>query len=205
MDIRMLRLVLPGVLLVALVVAVGTRIANPLGAYVAALCVYWLWLAGILMFFANRTQLAPLMRWGQTDRSVLVLLAVPVLICLGLGVTRWIEVGVPAWALLPVLLAALVNGSLEETFWRGAVLPRPDWRNAVLAWVAFVGWHLALMPAAHVMTWPDKGAFLAGAAIFGAVWTLARLRTGGLFAGIAGHVGVNIGAHMAGVAGALAG
>lgn len=81
-----------------------------------------------------------------------------------------------------VLLAAVVNASGEELFWRGLVQTR--WSHGLgtaggglLAWATFV---VANLPSANL-------AIVAGAVVGGAVWTALAWWTHGVLASLACH------------------
>lgn len=96
------------------------------------------------------------------------------------------------WALLLGLSA--LNGTLEETYWRGAFAVRfPDaTRAVVIPTIAFTSWHLALASIPGVVV--DGGApmLLGGAALMGSVWAVASFRVGSIRWAVAGHVAANV-------------
>jgi membrane protease YdiL (CAAX protease family) len=96
-----------------------------------------------------------------------------------------------AAVLIPVALAALVNGTAEEVFWRGA-LPGPDNRRAVAALALFVLFHFAPLAAAGVVLSGGWIALVGGALGLGTILALLRGRTGTAGAGALAHVAFNL-------------
>jgi membrane protease YdiL (CAAX protease family) len=89
-------------------------------------------------------------------------------------------------------LAALINATTEEYFWRGALLPRPDRPAAALAVVLFGFWHLTFVSAQGVAQAGGAVGFLIAATVLGTIWMESRLKTGTLGFGILTHAGVNL-------------
>ena len=88
---------------------------------------------------------------------------------------------VPVWAALTMSLLLAVPG--EELFWRGLAQPRlqasmPVLSGPALAWLAYVGTNVA----------SQSLAFVAAAAIGGAVWAALAVWTKGVLASLICHV-----------------
>lgn len=179
-------LVLTGPL--ALLFRALTQWLPPVPGFGLGLAVYWLLLA-VALWRHRGWSLRPA-RPGLPAIHGLVLLA-------GLAAPS----GLPALVrlsphvLAAVLLAAALNGALEEAFWRGALLPRlRSWRNSLAPGLIFVLWHLA--PLAGAVAFRPAGMaalqLLGGAALLAVPATLARLRGGTAGAGAIGHALVNV-------------
>lgn len=193
MDRRLAIAVIIGTPVLAVVMFALTRIIGPLAGYMMAMVLYWLALWVALFFFINRTALAPLWRVGTVDLLSLGLVAVPAALIGVTGLITFFTGNAPLWTLALVVVFAVINGTLEEVFWRGAILPRPS-RWATLGAVGLFGtYHLAYLAAAGIGLTGGALLFLIAAAAIGGLWMIARLRTGGLFLPILGHIGVNLG------------
>lgn len=95
-------------------------------------------------------------------------------------------------ALLVVAAVALVNGSVEEVFWRGLVLARPDEspRRIVASQVLFTVFHFAFL-FLPVSYHGGAAALVGGAAFMGALWLAVTRYGGSLLFVIAAHVLTN--------------
>ena len=122
-----------------------TRLMTPLLGYVVGLAVYWFLV------------LMPLLIWRgglRTDRLRLVwparwMIVVNAVLILGVAVAAVIELRanmLPLWVFAAVAIIALLNGTLEELFWRGTLL-HDDATVPMqsLQLVFFTGWHIALL------------------------------------------------------------
>jgi len=91
-----------------------------------------------------------------------------------------------------VALAALINGTLEEAFWRGALIPRPGPSAQAVATGLFILWHLAPALAMARLDAPGGGVgTILGAAVIAPFLMAARLSSGTAGAGAIAHVLVN--------------
>ncbi|MEJ8561489.1 CPBP family glutamic-type intramembrane protease [Yoonia sp. GPGPB17] len=116
--------------------------------------------------------------------------------CLGVAITALFALlahPIPLWVGGVIALGALMNGTLEEVFWRGTVLlddATPAQQIGQLG--LFTGWHVALLFATGVVVTGGAAGVLGGAAIGGALWTLARVQTGSIGFGAICHVALNL-------------
>ncbi len=194
MDRRLSLLALVTIPLLAGVFHTLTRALPPMTGYALGLCLYWALLAAALAWRCDGATLRGwlVVRWPGSWVGALCVLAPTALLVVGALALR--EVPLAAGVLALVVLGAVLNGTLEELFWRGAILPRPTVRAAVAAVVLFTGWHLALVAAQGVTITGGKVVLLAGAAALGALWMAARLNSGTPGIGILSHVALNLGA-----------
>ena len=87
----------------------------------------------------------------------------------------------------------MLNGTLEEVFWRGVVLKDNATQKEQIGQIAlFTSWHIALLFASGIVVTGGALALLAGAAFAGTRWTFGRMQTGSLGFGILCLVGLNI-------------
>lgn len=191
MDRALIRLVLWAMPLLALVFYATTRVTVPLWGFGIGLCVYWAGLALILTYrfgwIILRTWLRPV--WPGWPLAALCLGPV-----LGTGVAAglaWQVTDISLGIVIAICAGAVVNGTLEELFWRRAILPKPGLAANAGAVALFTGWHLCLLAAAGITITGGPLALLGGAAILGTIWMAARLRTGTVGAGVLSHVAVN--------------
>jgi len=169
-----------------------TQVLPPLAGYGLGLCLYWLLIGLLTLRSTTREERATLSRFVRPGRLLSLLSFLPVVALAGVALGTLQTVTLPAIMFLVIALAALTNGTLEEMFWRVAILPRPDREGIVTAWALFVGWHVALIFAQGVHVTGGPLALLAGAGLLGILFMALRLRTGTAGAGIACHVGINL-------------
>lgn len=169
-----------------------TRLLPPLAGYGLAFLLYWSALGLAILRHLAPDERARLTTWRPPGRALAACGLVPVI------VAAWVALGtletsaMPGAMLFVIAILALVNGTLEELFWRGALLPRPDREGALVSLGLFTAWHVAPALAFGMAPTGGPAALILGALALGAVWTLMRLRTGTLGAAIASHVGLNI-------------
>ncbi|EYD76449.1 hypothetical protein Rumeso_01870 [Rubellimicrobium mesophilum DSM 19309] len=184
--------------LAALLLGLGT-ILPPLGAWALGLLAYWAGLGAALRAFSDGDTLAELAVARSPGWLVTLFLALPPIL-LGAATLRLLgREPLPLHVLLAAGLGAIVNATLEELFWRGALLPRATPRAAAGALGLFTLFHLAWLGALGLETGAGPLAPVLAALALGGVWTAARLVTGTVGAGILGHAAVNLFA-FAGVA-----
>lgn len=190
MNRRLALVALVAIPLLWLVFRVTTTTFQPLAGYVLGLCIYWLFLAITVFFATTPADRSRLLTARSAAWPVTALCILPVLV---LGVP-----GMAALHLLPVILlpaiavAALVNGFLEELFWRGALVPAPSPPEAALAVLIFALWHVALLAAQGITLTGGPATLLLGAAFLGSIWMTARLQTGSVGLSALSHAGVNL-------------
>lgn len=194
MNMRLALTVLAAAPVLALAFHLLTLLFPPLVGYGLGLCVYWAFLAWLILRSTTAEQRAALLVARSPGRGILALLVMPVIV-LGLGGMAVLGTAVfPNWLLVLVSLAAIVNGITEEMFWRGALIPEavPDNRSVILALTLFTLWHLALLAARGISFPGGPLVLLAGAGALGAIWMAARLQSGTVGAGVLSHAGVNL-------------
>ena len=89
-------------------------------------------------------------------------------------------------------IGAVLNATLEELYWRGALIPEPTPRSAAVSLAAFTAAHVIWLGALGLETGAAPMATFAAALALGGVWTAARLVTGTLGAGVLSHAGFNL-------------
>jgi len=114
----------------------------------------------------------------------------------GVAALGWQRIAGQAWPVLAASAAlAAVNGLGEELLWRGLFLrcfpPPRRWAGWVLTGVCFPLWHLAFLAVEPAQTPGGNAGFVAGAAAIGVLWGWAALRSGSLWAPVAGHAALN--------------
>jgi membrane protease YdiL (CAAX protease family) len=169
-----------------------TRALPPLLGYGAAFCVYWLLIGLAVLRHVPPDDRARLTTWQPPGRILATCGLVPVVLVAWIALERLEVTAMPAAMLFVIAIVALVNGTLEELFWRGALLPAPDREGAAVSLGLFTLWYLAPACALGITLTGGPAALILGALVLGTVWTAMRRRTGTLGASIASHVGVNI-------------
>ena len=176
-----------------------TRIMPPLLGYLVGLAFYWFVVLLPLLIWRGGLQ-AHRLRLNWPKRNVVVINAV---LILGVAIAAILELHenmVALWVLILVTIAALLNGTMEELFWRGTLLrDDADVSAQALQLVLFTGWHIALLFAHGVEVTGGAFGLFGGAAVGGALWTYTRMQTGTAGFGALSHVGLNLFA-FAGVA-----
>ena len=178
--------------LLAAVFFAATRVLPPFWGYFLALGVYWgcvltpliAWRGGF-----RRGRLA--FRWPS---AWLVAANVVVIGGVAFAATRALqEHALPLWIIAVMGCCAILNGTLEELFWRGTVLTDHATRSEQATQLAlFVGWHVALLFAGGVIVTGGAAGLLGGALIGGLLWTATRMQTGTAGFGAVAHVCLNL-------------
>lgn len=165
---------------------------GPIAGTIAGLALGWL-LMGALSFQTLDAGTRGLLLTHQRPPRLLGLLALaPVVIVAGVALASLGDSSFPPLFLVLVAVMALINGTLEEVFWRGALLPAPDREGVIVGWVLYVAWHLVFIFAQGVEMPGGVAMLLPGAAVMGAIWMALRLKTGTLGPAIASHVAFNL-------------
>ncbi len=147
----------------------------------------WLFgLRGVLGMFRARSPMVgrPIwLGWG--------LLALPLLLGYGYAFPRVLPLATLSVLLLSALIA-VVNGTLEEVFWRGAYV-RAFPESPIGAWiypsVGFGLWHLAPQSVSTGMGNPGGVlAFVGVATLFGLCWGWVAYRSGSILWPVISHV-----------------
>lgn len=194
MDRRLALAALGAIPALALAVHLLTGMFHPLLGYGLALAGYWVFLAVMLLRFTTPAQRSGLLVARSPGRGIGVLLVLPVLGIGLLGMAALNSGMLPTWLILVIALAAILNGVLEELFWRGAILrdPEPDTRSILLSLSLFTVLHLALVPAQGISVTGGPAVMVLGAGALGAIWMAARLATGTVGASVLSHAAVNL-------------
>lgn len=165
---------------------------SPLLGWALGLVAYWGFLGGALWARADPDWLAEWLWARSPGRLVTLLLALP---AIGLGAVTMRALGqdpLPAHLLWAAAIAAVVDATLEELFWRGALIPEPTPRSAALSLGLFTLAHAIWLGASGLRTGAPPGTALAAALALGGVWTASRLLSGTVGAGILSHAGLNL-------------
>jgi|GEM_PF-1498389 len=161
---------------------------RPLSAALIGLGSYWLLLlVGIRRGgWWLRPRLPP---W-----PVALICLAPVLLLFAAAFPYLLRLSPPVLAV--VALAALLNGTLEEAFWRGALVPRlgpGNWAGAAAPVLLFALWHVApAMIAARLDAPGGAAGMILGALALGVLAMAARLGSGSAGFGAMLHALVNL-------------
>lgn len=192
MDWRLALVMLGAIPVFAGLFRLLTGALPPLAGYALALALSWVLIGGLALAVMSRGAVVAALRWRSPGRGILWLCLLAVVVT---GAAAMLALGrapLPAWLVLPVAAAALVNGTVEELFWRGALLPAPDREGVVTAWALFVAWHVAPLVSLGIVLPGGAVGLIGGAAVLGAILMAARLRSGTVGAGVLTHVSVNM-------------
>ncbi|WP_428539543.1 CPBP family intramembrane glutamic endopeptidase [Profundibacter sp.] len=97
--------------------------------------------------------------------------------------------------LLLATLFAIINGTAEELFWRGAFIqhfPQNARYAVIYPLVLFTAWHIALALIKGVHYQGGALALIGGAAIMGLLWSVLAWRTKSIYLSTLSHIGVNM-------------
>ena len=169
-----------------------SALLSPLMGWALGLVAYWVFLGGALLAWADRDWLAEWLRARSPGRLVTLLLALPVV---ALGATTMRRLGLdplPAHLIWAAGLGAILNATLEEMFWRGALIPDPTPRAAAASLGLFTLAHVVWLGARGLETGGPVWAPVAAAFALGGVWTASRLLSGTLGAAVLSHAGFNL-------------
>ncbi|WP_210527989.1 CPBP family glutamic-type intramembrane protease [Rubellimicrobium arenae] len=190
MDARLaLGVLLGGPALYAVLAWLGT-VTPPLVAAGLGLMVYWGGLGAALALRADPHRLRALLPAEPPGRLIAVMLALPVLAWGAVTLRLLGDAPLPPHLLVAAALAALLHATLEELFWRGALIPRPGPRAAALALGLYWAFHLAWTGMRDVETGLSPTLAVFGPLALGGVWTASRLSSGTLGAAIMAHAGL---------------
>lgn len=169
-----------------------TLLLGPLAGWALGLVAYWAVLGGLLLAWADRDWLGEWLTARWPGRLAGLLLVLPVVV-LGAQTLRLLgQDPLPAHLLLAAAMAAVLNATLEELFWRGALIPDPTPRSAALSLALFTLAHAVWLAPIGLETGGPPGLAVAAALSLGGVWTAARLLTGTVGASVLSHAGVNL-------------
>lgn len=192
MDGRLALGALAAIPVLYLLLASLTSAFGPLGGWALGLVAYWAGLGLALGAFADRDRLAELLVARAPGQLVTLFLALPVIL-FGATVLRLLgQEPLPPIILIAAALGAVTNATLEELFWRGALLPRPTAGAAALALGLFALFHLAWLGARGLDTGAGPAAPVLAALALGGVWTASRLLSGTVGAAVLSHAAFNL-------------
>jgi membrane protease YdiL (CAAX protease family) len=190
MNLRLALLALAAIPVLALAFRFLTGAFVPLWGYALGLCLYWAFLATTLALSTTPADRAQMLTARPAGRVITGLCILPVFV---MGMVGMGSLGaLPSILLVGIAVAAIVNGFLEELFWRGALVPDPTPPQAALAVLLFTSWHVALLFAHDITLMGGPFTLLLGAAFLGTIWMAARLHTGSVGLSALSHAGVNL-------------
>ena len=173
------------------------RSAPPLTAFALAMLAYWAYLASVTTLVVIKDpSLAERLRalLGPSKAPVFGALAfVPIL---GAFFVAFLPIvgDLRVTTFLAAAAISVVNGALEEIFWRGVTLAsvegRGEWRRYVVAATLFTIFHFAFLR----LGLDYQGGALAlvgGAGVMGALWTVVAVKTASVRPSIVAHQLVN--------------
>ena len=192
MDRNAARAILIAIPVLALAFYVFTRVLPPFWGYGAALAFYWFGVLLPLIVWRNGFQKT---RFALTTpgKWLTALNLFPILVIAGVAISALSQTPLAVHVLAAVGVAAILNGTLEEVFWRGTLLQDDAGSTEQIGQIVlFTGWHIALLFAAGIVLTGGPLALFGGAALGGALWTLARMQTGAIGFCILCHIGLNL-------------
>ena len=176
-----------------------TSSLGPKGGYVTGFLGYWSYclLTAWLVSGGNWNYFKSL--WGQQHRnkySTWISLAA-FLPAFGVFFVSFLpnvaKLGLSAGALLIVMV--LLNGFIEELYWRGLYLleyPRDARIGFIVSWLLFGAWHISLWFARGIIYKDGFLALVGGSYGLGLIWTWVARSNGNLRAVIPAHILANL-------------
>jgi membrane protease YdiL (CAAX protease family) len=190
MNPRLALLALAAIPVLAFLFNTLTGLMQPLWGYALGLCAYWIFLAVTILRTTTEADRAHLLTARPAGAIITALCIIPVFV---LGFAGMGALGaLPSILLVGIAVVAILNGFLEELFWRGALIPDPSPPHAALAVLLFTLWHVALLFARDINIMGGPATLLLGAAFLGTIWMAARLYTGTVGLSALSHAGVNL-------------
>ncbi|MFN3953429.1 MAG: CPBP family intramembrane glutamic endopeptidase [Pararhodobacter sp.] len=162
--------------------------------YGLAVALYWFAFCLPLGLFFTRGQRKQLVSWRLNgQRWVPWAVAGLALVVLAVTLARP-PAGVTALVVVLALGAGVINGPLEELYWRGGYLAQfgASLPGFALGWVLFVAWHLPLALAVGVEYHGGGFALVGGAAGLGLLWAFITWKTRAIGWAMASHALINM-------------
>jgi len=182
-------------LLIYLFPALTHSLGNPRGVAIA-LVIYW----GVVCFGIGLTIIGPrnlkrLYARPKTANALNLALAIlPVALVFFVAFLP-VTASLSPRILLLATLFAIINGSAEELFWRGAFIrhfPQDASYAIIYPLVLFTTWHIALALIKGAQYQGGAVALIGGAAIMGLLWGILAWRTKSVYLSTLSHIGVNM-------------
>lgn len=167
---------------------------RPIVGYGIGLAIYWgLILLPLTLWKLGPSGLRHILVPGRPGPGLLLVAALPVVALWAAALWTGAFAALPALAIGMVVGGGIVNGTLEEAFWRGALIDRTDQPNQIgAALLLFTGWHVALLAARGISLTGGALGLIGGAFLLGLILMACRLRTGTAGFGALIHAGFNI-------------
>jgi len=165
--------------------------------YVSAMSIYWIILFCLLTLISQFKPIRYIISILslQPTRSLLKWVAfLPVLGVLFIAFLPTIA-RISVFSFLLVLCMAVVNGTIEEVFWRGAYIiefPKNWVVGFGLSTLLFTAWHISLWYLPNIQYHGGFGALVGGAFIMGVLWSYIARKVNAVRFGIYAHILVNI-------------
>lgn len=179
-------------------VQLTTTTLGPKWGYIIGLAGYWVYCLIIAWLVSNGDMSYFKIMWqprkGRSIKWVSLLAFIPVL---GVFFVSFLP-NLPALTLstgVLLVLVVLLNGSIEEIYWRGLYLlefPTDTRIGFILAWLLFGAWHISLWFARGVVYKDGFLALVGGAYMLGLIWTWVARSNGNLRAVVPSHILVNL-------------
>lgn len=176
-----------------------TRLLGPQQGYLVGFGLYWAYALTVALLLARRRKgyLRRLFNRSRLTRQRFlwsILCFIPVF---GVFFVSFLPnaISLNGKLLLLVLSTAIINGIVEETYWRGLYLQEYRDSTRIGLWLAtglFGGWHVSLYLIEGITYHGGFGALVGGAAVMGLLWSYASRRLGDISATSLAHVLVNI-------------
>lgn len=183
------------ILCMMVLVPLFTHLLGLQAGIMIAMLIYWF---GLCLPMAVHFQ-----GWGGIKRSLalttggatwvpITAIAVPAIMAIYLtfDIGPFLSLGLMAL----VLPAALINGTVEEVFWRGTYAKHANgsWAFWAIGLALFTAWHISLLFAVGAVHHGGAVTLLGGAFALGMIWTVMVQRSGHIGWAVISHILVNI-------------
>ena len=187
-------LILP---LMVLVFSISTKLFGAQQGYLAGFIVYWSYcIAFIIILSKNNNKLRELLKLKANSKQALLYSAlcfIPIFGAIFVNFLPYTHLITLQIGLL-VLVTSLVNGVVEELYWRGLYLVEFKEKAIVGLWLTtflFGAWHIALYTISEI-SYGGFAPLVLGAAFMGLLWGFCSRQLESIASPMLAHVLVNI-------------
>ena len=178
---------------------VSSSLLSPQWGYLSGFIFYWVYALAFILYITglNRAKWKSMLGGSKNHPRAFILQALAFVPVVGVFFISFLpninQLSLSAAILLVVM--AIVNGLIEEVYWRGLYLLeyKNDWRIGLLAaTLLFAVWHISLWFSKGMLYQGGFGALVGGALIMGLLWAWVTRSVGNIRACVAAHILVNL-------------
>lgn len=181
--------------IMVLVFNITTNVFSVQTGYLAGLVFYWCYCL-VFIFATPKRELFRYLRFRRISKKeywYLILTFVPILGAMYVNFIPYLSlITLPIFLL--VIITSLVNGTIEEVYWRGLYLVEYKENTRIGLWLAtflFGVWHISLYTISEI-SYGGFAPLVFGAAFMGLLWAFCSRKLQSIVWSILGHIAVNI-------------